>query len=136
MFIVKLKTPLNDLSIDPNFAKLKQHLAKNRFNAIKKMQEIVAEKEEKTGFSNYSSHVIEAAVFYSQGLSQYSELDAQSAFDKATIIDKIHISRVLYYTASASVSSAFKAAEQYSRRNILNYRIRKVIKTLNKHLHL
>lgn len=136
MLYIKTKTLFNDLAVDPSVAKLKLFFVERRLSEIERLKSMVAAREEKTGFTNYSAHVLDAATYYGMGLKKYCQLDADRALDGITIADKMYMQGVVYQTASVSVRSAFAAVRQYNNRNIVSHKMHNSIKAIKRYLNI
>jgi len=132
MFIIKISSPTTDMAADPNIAKLKAYLAQNRLANIRSLKGKIAKKEKKTGFTNYSAHVFDAAEYYANGLSQVSQLDAQGAFNRTDFITKKNIEATMAMAAKVSFASAFAAAMHYNTKNIRQYNRQKMWEQISK----
>ncbi len=134
MITIKISSPKADIAADPNVAKLKAHLSQRRMADIQCLKGKIAEKENSTGFTNYSAHVFDAAEYYMEGLKQVSQIDANGDFDETDLMTKIHIESTIAMAAKASFLSAFVAATEYSDKNIRQYKRQKIWKAVKRKL--
>ena len=136
MLTVKMNFPLSKLASDASIVILKAHFNEGRLNTVKAVKDLVAEREAKTGLTNYSAHVLDAAIYYNNGLREFSQLEAKGALDRMGLPQKIYMEDVLNIAAMVSARSAFIVARQYNTSNILAFKWGKRIKAVKSILGL
>jgi hypothetical protein len=136
MFIVTLQSSFNRLADNPDAAIMRAYLANRRLGLVKLSQGVAARVEEKTGFTNYSAHVFDAAIYYNKGIKNFSELESLGVMESMSLTHKRYMQHILHVAAKESAYSAFRAANAYRSGNVRTYKWIKRIKAITSALGL
>jgi hypothetical protein len=136
MLIIMSRGPFNSVADDPNAAAMRAFLSRRRLGLVKLSQDVAKRVENKTGFTNYSAHVFDAAMYYNEGIKSFSELEASGAMDSMDLMTKRYMQHVLHLAARESAQSAFRAAHGYRSKNVRAFKWNKKVKALRAFLGL
>jgi len=128
--------PFNSVADDLNAATMRAFLSRRRLGLVKLSRDVVCGVEKKTGFTNYSAHVFDAALYYNEGLKRFSELESSGAMDSMDLMTKKYMQYVFHTAARASAQSAFHAANGYRSKDIRTFKRNRRVKAIKAFLGL
>ena len=110
---------------NPLFAGLRHKIAQDRLDNMVGLKGEIGLKEAETNFTNYSMHVFDRAIFFTQIQRDFQKAGQEIGFDECDMANLMAATETVKMAYIHAADSVLKCTEDYTPRNIRAYKINK-----------